>query len=223
MDEGPSIRILIGYHQGIFRDGLRKLLEAERGFKVVREASEVTEAIKAARQLRPDILLLELTTPQQAGLEALRQIESLPSPVRTLLLVERIDKDRLVQALQLGLHGVVLKQSATQHLIKGIRSVVAGQYCLGRETVGDIVSALRESHFASNGGARRRNFGLTAREMEIIGSIVAGYMNKEIAEKFSLSEQTVKHHLTNIFGKVGVSNRLELALFAVNRRLMGDS
>ncbi len=219
MDKSPAIRILIAANQGIFCDGLRKLLDAEPGLRVIGEAAEGGEALKAARLLKPDILLLDLAL-LRWGLEALREL--LPTPVRTILLVASIEKDELIEVLQVGVRGIILKESATQLLIKGIRTVMVGQYWLGRESVSDLVGALRERQ-PSNGRGGWKKFGLTRRELEIVGTIAAGYMNKDIAQKFSLSEQTVKHHLTKIFAKLGVSNRLELALFAVDNELMEQS
>jgi two-component system, NarL family, nitrate/nitrite response regulator NarL len=107
-------------------------------------------------------------------------------------------------------------------LMKGIRTVMNGQYWVGRESVADMVSYLREQA-AQQPPSPAKSYGLTKRELEILGTIVSGLSNKEIAQKFSLSEDTVKHHLTNIFDKVGVSSRLELALFAINHRLVEPS
>lgn len=213
------IRILIADDHPIFRDGLRKLLEAEGGFEVVGEASDGEETVRLSRQLMPDLVLLDLAMPRSTGQEALQGLVSLPS-VRTIVLAAAIDREQVVDALQLGARGVVLKESATQILIKSIHSVMAGQYWVGRDSVANIVHALRDLAPSPTGDARRKNFGLTARELEIVAAIVAGYTNKDIAEKFSLSEQTVKHHLTSIFDKIGVSNRLELALFATHHHLV---
>jgi DNA-binding NarL/FixJ family response regulator len=112
-----------------------------------------------------------------------------------------------------------MKEAATDLLFKSIRSVMAGQYWVGRETVSDLVQALREPEGAGPPGPRQ-TFDLTARELEILAEVVGGHTNKEIAQKFSLSEDTVKHHLSNIFDKVGASNRVELTLFAVHHRLL---
>jgi DNA-binding NarL/FixJ family response regulator len=124
-----------------------------------------------------------------------------------------------VTAIQLGARGLVLKESGAAVLLKGIRGVMAGQYWIGREAVADLLDVLR-SLSASDGDAPRKDFGLTAREIDIIGAVVAAYGNKEIGERLQISEKTVKHHLTNIFDKLGVSNRLELALLAVHHRLV---
>lgn len=220
MSSSQSIRILIADDHPIFRDGLRRLLESERDLKVVGEASDGGEAVRMAAELKPDILLLDLAMPRVPGLEALRELAASGSPLRTILLTAAVENAQIVEALQLGARGVVLKDSATKLLLKSIRTVMAGQFWVGRESVHDLVQFLRKSLAASPSGDDRKNFGLTRREMQILGAIVAGFTNKEIAQKFGLSEDTVKHHLTNIFDKCGVSNRLELALFALNHRLV---
>ncbi len=213
------IRILIADDHPIFRDGLRKLLEAEPGLEVVGEASDGEETVKFTRQLKPDVVLLDLAMPRFSGQEALKGLSSLPS-VRTIVLAAVVDREQIVDVFQQGARGVVLKESATQILIKSIHSVMAGQYWVGRESVASIVQALRDVAPSPTGEVKRKSFGLTPRELEIVAAIVAGCTNKDIAEKFVLSEQTVKHHLTNIFDKLGVSNRLELALFATHHRMV---
>jgi DNA-binding NarL/FixJ family response regulator len=216
-----TIRILIADDHPIFRDGLRRLLEAEPGLKVIGEACDGAEAVKLARQLKPDILLLDLAMPRHPGLEALRELNSGPgsSGVRVILLTAAAEKAQIVEALQLGARGIVLKDSATQLLLKSIQAVMSGEYWVGRESVSNLVHYLRSLVQSSGEEARQKKFGLTPRELEIVSAVVAGYANKEIAEHFKISEDTVKHHLSNIFDKVGVSTRLELALFAVNQSL----
>jgi len=220
--ERNKIRILVADDHPIFRDGLRKLLEAEPDFRVIGEASDGQEAVKLAHELKPDVLLLDLAMPRQPGLDALRELSAAATPVRTILLTVAIEKAQLVEALQLGARGVVLKETSTELLLKSIRSVVAGQYWVGREAVTDLVRVLRDLIPAAGEEAKKKAFGLTPRELEIVSAIVLGYTNKDIARKFTISEDTVKHHLTNIFDKVGVSNRLELALFAIEHRLVGS-
>ena len=219
--KAQPIRIVIADDHPIFRDGLRRLLEAEPDLKVVGEACDGAEAVKFARQLKPDILLLDLAMPRHPGLEALREMSSgqTSNSVRVILLTAAAEKNQIVEALQLGARGVVLKDSATQLLLKSIHTVMAGEYWVGRESVSNLVQFLRTLMQSSGEEARQKKFGLTPRELEIVSTVVAGYANKEIAEYFKISEDTVKHHLSNIFDKLGVSTRLELALFAVNQGL----
>jgi two-component system, NarL family, nitrate/nitrite response regulator NarL len=215
-----NIRIVIADDHPIFRDGLRRLLEAEPGLKVIGEASDGNDAVKLARQLKPDVMLLDLAMPRQPGLEALRDLSiGGANGVKVILLTAAAEKHQIVEALQLGARGVVLKDSATQLLLKSIHTVMAGEYWVGREAVSNLVQYLRTQMQASHEESRQKKFGLTPRELEIVSAVVAGYSNKEIAEYFKISEDTVKHHLSNIFDKLGVSTRLELALFAVNQGL----
>jgi len=219
MDNRRPINILIADDHPIFRDGLRRLLEAEPGLKVIGEACDGAEAVRMARQLKPDILLLDLAMPRHPGLEALRELGTGQQFVRVILLTAAAEKQQIVEALQLGARGVVLKDSATQLLLKSIHTVMSGEYWVGRESVSNLVQYLRSLVQSSGEEARQKKFGLTPRELEIVSAVVAGYANKEIAEYFKISEDTVKHHLSNIFDKLGVSTRLELALFAVNQSL----
>ncbi|HZT70716.1 MAG TPA: response regulator transcription factor [Terriglobia bacterium] len=221
-ETSQPVRILVADDHPIFRDGLRKLLEAEKDFKVVGEASDGGEAIEMAQRLKPDVLLLDLAMPRVPGLEAVRQLGNSVEAIKVILLTAAIDREQIVDALHHGVRGVVLKESATQLLLKSIRCVMAGQYWVGRESVSDLVRIVRDLSAIPEQGTRKRAYNLTPRELDIISAIVDGYTNKDIAEKFQIAEQTVKHHLGNIFDKLGVSNRLELALFAVNHHLVGE-
>jgi two-component system nitrate/nitrite response regulator NarL len=218
--DSKKIRLVIADDHTIFRDGLRRLLDLEEEFEVVGEAADGAEAVAMVHLHKPSILLLDLAMPKMPGLEALRELAQQHTSTRSILLTAAIERRQVIEALQMGARGIVMKESATQLLLKAIRTVVAGLYWVGREPVTDIMAYLREQSASLAPSKARSSFGLTRRESEILGTIVAGLSNKEIAQKFSLSEDTVKHHLTNIFDKVGVSSRLELALFAINNRLI---
>jgi len=217
-----KVRIVIADDHPIFRDGLRRLLESEPGLEVVGEAQDGAEAVALVRNHHPDILLLDLAMPRVTGLAALKELDSGPHPVRTILLTAQIERVETVTALQLGARGIVLKEAATQTLLQCIRRVMDGHYWVDRDGVSDVVQAMREMMSGGNDGKRPAS-GLTKRELDIVGAIVEGLTNKEIAAKFSISEDTVKHHLTNIFDKTGVSTRLELALYAVHHKLIAQS
>jgi DNA-binding NarL/FixJ family response regulator len=197
---------------------VRSLLDAEPGFVVVGEAGTGHEAVQMCQSLRPDVLLLDVAMPGASGVDTLGELATACSSVKTILLTAGIENAAIVKALELGAAGVVLKASPPEVLVKSIRSVMAGRHWIGRESVSDLVAALRTC--AEVPPPPRVLFGLTPRQLEITSAVVSGFSNKEIAKKFVLSEDTVKHHLTNIFDKVGASNRLELALFAVHHRLL---
>ena len=195
------------------------MLHADPLIKVVGEARDGMEALELARTLRPDILLLDLAMPNVAGMDALREMTSDNLETRTVVLTGLIDKRQVLEALQLGARGVVLKDAVVEHLSACIRAVMQGQYWLEGRPVQNLVQVLRDLT-AQTAPPPRRTFGLTARELEVVTLITEGCTNKDIAKTFGISEETVKRHLTNIFNKLGVGNRLELALFALNHDLL---
>lgn len=217
LSQAKLVRIVIAGEYPIFRHGLRRLLEAESGFSIVSETGEASAACALVREYKPDILLLGLTKSGRSAVETMRELAASRTSARTILLTERVDTPDVMSALQLGARGVVPKDSAPEVLFKSIRSVMAGHFWLGREHASGAVPGLRKLEAARR---RTKAFGLTRREVEIIRAVVAGCTNKEVAKRSSISENTVKSHLTHIFDKLGVSNRVELALFAAHHRLL---
>jgi DNA-binding NarL/FixJ family response regulator len=220
MDESESpIRIVIADDHPLVRDGLRRLFEMQPGFAVIGEAADGVEAAQRARELRPDILLLDLAMPRMNGLEVLKELADTAKDVRTILLTAAIEREETVQALRLGARGVVLKESATEMLYRCVRAVMAGEFWVGHERIDDLLKTLRQIERAPAREASPASR-LTQREFQVIAAIVEGATNKDVGKEFGLSEQTVKNHLSNIFDKLGVSTRLELALYAVHHRLL---
>lgn len=214
-----TIDIVISDDHAIFREGVRKLLEAQPQLRVVGEAADGEETVRVVRQLNPHILLLDLSLPRLPGLDALREVSMLGVQTRTIVLTADIEREQIVEALQLGAHGVVLKHSSLDLLLKCIRCVHDGQYWVGQESVLDLIHAVRQMNPPRATPSGKQDFGLTSREREVIALVGAGYTNKDLGRKLGISENTAKHHLTNIFDKLGVSNRLELVLFAVDHQL----
>jgi DNA-binding NarL/FixJ family response regulator len=208
------IRLVIADDHAMFRAGLRKLLEDEPGYSIAGEAASGAETVQLVRALQPDVLLLDLAMPGMSGLDALREIANAGYRPHVVLLTASIESAELVAALQLGAHGVVFKESASGVLVEAIGSVMAGGYWIGTRSASGLTQAI--------GGAlpagEDERYGLTPREHEIVLAIVAALSNREIADRLGISEKTVKHHLTNIFEKTGVSSRFELALLALRRR-----
>jgi two-component system nitrate/nitrite response regulator NarL len=214
-----AITVLIADDHQLFRESLRRLLESDPGFRVIGEAGNGRETIRLATELRPDILLLDLLMPVTPGLAVLRQLSSLMPSVRTLLLTAYADDAEIVEALQLGARGIVMKQSATELLFRSLRAVMAGECWIGRDCVGHLVDRLRATSCAHEAPTRRATLQFTPRQRQIISAILAGSTNRDIGQQFSISPTTVKYHLTHLYDKAGVSNRLEFALFAVEHRL----
>jgi two-component system nitrate/nitrite response regulator NarL len=220
---GDCIRIVIAHDQPVYRDGLRKLIESQPGLRVAGESSVGVEVVKLARKLKPDILLLDLGMRERSGLQILTDLAHLSPPVRTLILAAKVEEGSILDAFCLGAHGIVRKGAPRQVLLKSIRSVIAGQYWLDSESVSMVIEALRKFPPLQNGRNGGGDYGLTPRELKIVARIANGSSNKGMGQEFSISERTVKHHLTNIFDKLGVSSRLELAIFAIEHGLVSKA
>jgi two-component system, NarL family, nitrate/nitrite response regulator NarL len=218
----PSpIRVLVANGHTLLREGLCGLLEAG-GFDVVGNTADGDSVAALAEQTAADVILLDMAMPRRNAIEILRALSAAQVPARPLLLATSLEREEVVRALRLGAYGVIQQEATQQQLFDSIRCVMAGQYWVGRENVSDLVKALQSEELPAE-VPRPRRFGLTQRELEIVTLVVAGYSNPDIAQRFSISLQTVKHHVSNIFDKTGVSNRLELALLAVNHRLTEDA
>jgi len=219
--QADNIRILVADDHAMLREGLKRLVESEVDFRVVAQAGDAVEAIHLSRRLQPDLLLLDLTMPNGGALDALRAIFSgPPTAMRSIVLSGDNHRGDTIAALQLGARGIVLKTSEPELLFRSIRAVMAGEVWLWHRNVADGVEAIRLIMADSDTAAKAERYRLTPRELEIVPHIAVGASNKDIAALLSVREDTVKRHLSNIFDKLGVYSRLELALFAINHGLV---
>jgi DNA-binding NarL/FixJ family response regulator len=226
-ESGKSkIRIVVADDHPIFRDGLCKLLALEDDFEVVAQAQVGRQVLEVLQQYEPDVLLLDLKMPGLDGLGTLQRLQAVKNKTRVIVLTASDDKNEFVQAMKLGTSGIVLKQTATELLIKSIRKVHAGEIWLDSHTTAAVIRqfvAAEEIQVPAPPqpppGRERERSPLSQREREIVALVAQGFKNKEMAEKMFISEQTVKNHLHNIFDKLGVSDRLELALYAIHNNL----
>ena len=214
------IRIVVADDHPVVRFGVRNMLLNEPGFEVVGEAEDGDDAITQTLELEPDILLLDVLMPRLPGLEAMRAIMTKSPRVKIVLLTSTISVQQIIEALQIGARGIVLKQSVAADLSQALRAVLGGDYWIGGERVANLLKALQELQAQAAAVPERKTYGLTPRELEVVTCIVEGCSNRDIATQFSISEETVKRHLSNVFDKTGVSTRLELALFAIAHKLV---
>ena len=208
-----TIRILLADDHPIFREGLRKLLSTCNDFLVVGEASNGTECLHLLLDLKPDILLLDLRMPEKNGVEVLEHVDLRNLSTGVIVVTAIEDSRELVWAMCLGARGIVSKRSACPSILDSIRKVHQGEIWLDNCLSPEVLGGFRKWSEAGNYHARPL---LSDREMGIAKLVAQGFHNREIGERMFISEQTVKNHLYNIYNKLGVSDRLELALYAVH-------
>ena len=229
-----SHRLFVAYHRApltsctidyLPTEGLQRLLEIEPDLKVIGQANNVVDVIQRVLELKPDILLLDLKMPSQpnaktksprGGLDAWAAAKGSGSMTKTILFAAEMETAEIVEAIELGVRGVLLKSTATEFLSESIRTVISGACWAGTEPVPSFHTLLRTMQEELN----KRKFGLTPRELEVVSAVVRhGMSNKAIGHFFKIAEDTVKKHITSIFNKLGVSTRLELDLFDREHKL----
>lgn len=225
--ENRQIQILISDEFPVYGEALRVLLERQPGLRVVGVARDSTETVKLSQERMPEILILSVRESGSAlaesnAMRVLAKLEESKIELLPLLIASSLSGPDLIHALLLGVRGVVLEKSTPEMLVAGIRGIIAGQFWIGEQIGRSVTEILKEHARSRNPGVPKRVFGLTPREFQIIETVIAGCSNAEIARQYALSPQTVKHHLSNIFDKIGVFNRIELALFAVRHHLVSD-
>ena len=211
------IRVLLADDHSLFRKGLASLLSSNKGFKVVGEAQDGTEALNKAKDLKPDLILMDVYMPGGNGLEATRQIkEALPSVKVVILTVSEEDKN-LFEAIKYGAHGYLLKKIEPRDLFEMLRGVFRGEAPISRATAAKILNEFAaQAHRATEEMPEEK---LTPKEREVIEFLTKGWTNKEIGNKLGITENTVKNHLKNILDKLHLENRVQAAAFALERKM----
>ena len=215
-----SIRVLIADDHRMFREAVRAMLDPEPDIVVAGEAGTVGEILHLVGRVPADVLLLDLALPDGHGLDVLAALAHEGAPIHPIVVSASTDRQDVVRAIKAGARGVVLKDSHPDRLVQAIRQVASGQLWFGHQRLADLLDSLRQPGPAP---VERPIDSLTRRERDIVAAIVQGASNKDISRQFGLRESTVKNHLTHIFDKLGVANRLELALFAVQHDLFEGS
>jgi len=217
----PKCRVVIVDDHTLFREGLRTILEMEDDIEVVADAENAEDIVELVWQTKPDVLLLDIRMPQGSGLDAVPAVLRISPRTQVLVLTASDEKEEHVRAFRLGAKGVVLKDSARQTLMQAIHTVCAGQVWVDARMTGTLVEELAQLGPDSSAVVTRDENGLTEREREIVRLVATGQKNREVGATLSISERTVKTHLTNIFQKLGVRDRVALVMYALRHGLAG--
>ncbi|MCU1348774.1 MAG: two component transcriptional regulator, LuxR family [Acidobacteria bacterium] len=216
VNDDPTIRVLLADDHPIVLGGLDQLLSHEPDITVVARCTNGTDTLAAIAREHPAVVIADLTMPRKSGLDVLRELHTMRSPVRLVLLTARIEHEQVLEALNLGVAGIVLKESAPLQILDCIRRVAAGgqwiDQVIGSRTLDGVLR--RQS------GAMKAAAILTAREIEVVRMVARGLRNKEIADLLSITEGTVKAHLRTIFEKLRIDNRMKLIVYAREMRLV---
>ena len=207
-----QISVLLAEDHAMVRQGTSEMLERDSSLTVVGEAADGRSAVALTRELRPDVVLMDVGLPGQNGFEATREIRSLPSPPRVLILTAHDDPDYARAAIEAGASGYLVKTATIDEIIDAIHAVSSGQLVMD--------AAVAQWFFQRSGGAPSRA-GLSDRELEVLRLAARGTRNKEIASILGLSPRTVEAHFTAIFNKLGASSRTEAVTYAISRGWLG--
>ncbi len=201
------IRVLIADDHAVVREGLRSFLELQEDMDVVGEAADGAEAVALARELHPDVVLMDLVMPTLGGVEAMRQLRKRAPATRAIVLTSFLDHDEVLPAIRAGAAGYLLKNVEPQELARAVRAAHAGEALIDPNVAARLVDTLVKEDVDDGYGR------LTAREQEVLGLIGRGLSNKRIALELGVAEKTVKTHVTHVLSKLGLADRTQAALY----------
>jgi DNA-binding NarL/FixJ family response regulator len=210
------IRLVLADDHPIVLDGLENLFLLETDFRVVARCVNGAECLEAVRRYQPDVLVLDIRMPVKDGVTVLRELHREKQPAKVVLLAAVLEEAEVLEALRLGVRGMVLKELAPQMVVQCVRKVHAGEQWLEKQAVGRALDTL----LRREAGEREAATVLTPREIEMVGMVASGLRNKEMSDRLAISEGTVKVHLHHIYRKLKVENRVELILYAQSKRLV---
>lgn len=209
------IRVFIADDHAIVRKGIRALLSTEPDVEVIGEAGDGARAVERVLALRPDVTLMDLVLPGMEGTEAIARIRATWPEARILVLTSFVTDEKVLPAIRAGARGYLLKDSSPEDLVRAIRQVDRGESPIDPSVAGQIMSALSQA--ASVAPATD---GLTTRELDVLREVARGYSNQEIAAHLSLSEATVRTHISHILSKLGLASRTQATLYALREGLV---
>ncbi len=210
-----KIHILIADDHSIVREGLKQLLELEDDFEVVGQASNGVETIERVKELKPDVLLLDINMPIMNGIKALKRLKEDGIDTKVVILTIHEDREYLLETMQIGASGYILKDSDSASFFKAIRDAHSGESYIQPKLAADLIKEFNKPRVVR---VKSENE-LTQREYEVIALIADGLNNKDIAERLFISEKTVKNHVSNIFRKINVSDRTQAAIYAYKNNI----
>ena len=211
-----AIKLVIADDHSMIREGLKQLLELEGQFKVIAEASDGVECLEILSKEAPDVLLLDINMPNKNGLDVLKELnQSGNRKVKVLVLTVHNEVEYLIKAVELDVDGYVLKDSESSELKKAIMTILNGETYIQP----DLIPMLNAKMISMENDYDKID-SLTKRELDVLKNLAIGMYNKEIATKLEISERTVKNHVSNIFKKIGVSDRTQAAVFAIRNNLI---
>lgn len=210
-----AIRVMIADDHSLIREGLRQLLEFDGSIKVVGEAANGVECLENLKKYDPEVLLLDINMPEMNGIEVLKKLKQDQSTVKVLILTVHNELDYLMNAVDIGVEGYIMKDSESSELKKAIRAVRDGENYIQPSLIPALNNRLMNRDIDKD-----RVASLTNRELEVLIQVANGMFNKEIATNLNISERTVKNHISNIFKKIEVSDRTQAAVFAIKNNII---